>query len=139
MNDLSRPAMTLDMMIAKYVALRDKKELVEDRHKHELAPFREMMNRLEAYMLEAMNQQNLKSIRSPGGTAFVAERTSATVMDWPATLDFIRRHGVWELLEARVSKKAVQAVMAETNCPVPGVETKSEMCVNVRRPVSKGP
>lgn len=143
MSDVAdRPAstttMTADTMIQKYVQLRDLKKAREDRFKQELAPINDMMTKLEGYMLEALNAANLSSMRSPHGTAFKSLRTSAKVLDWAATLGFIREHDAWDLLEARVAKKAAFDIVEETQQAIPGVETTSEVCVNVRRAADSG-
>jgi hypothetical protein len=129
--------MTLDSMIQRYVALRDKKEAIQEKHKTELAPVNEFLSQLEAHMLEAMNQQGLQNVKSPHGTAFKVTRTSATVSDWEQFLAYVRNNEAWDLLERRVAKLAAQAVIEETQTPIPGVETSSEVCVNVRRPTAK--
>jgi hypothetical protein len=130
--------MTVDTMIEKYVQLRDRKKLKEDEHKAELAPFNEALSRLEGYMLEALNQAGLDSMKSPHGTAYKSTRTSAKVIDWVTTLNYIKENNAWDLLEARVSKLAAQEIIKETKLPIPGVETSSELCVNVRRASASG-
>jgi len=139
---LDRPVtintMTPDLMIEKYVLLRDKEAEIKKRHVAELAPYHEVMARLEGWLLEALNQAGLSSMKAPAGTAFKTTRTSAKVIDWPATLAFIREREAWDLLEARVSKLAAQEIMAELKQPIPGVETSAELCVNVRRASATG-
>lgn len=131
--DKPKSSMTLDKAIASYVAIRDRKGDMEKRHAEELAPINQMLDRLEAFMLDAMNEAGLQSIKSPHGTAFKSKRTSAKVTDWDLTLPFIREHEVWELLERRVSKKAAEAIIEETQLPIPGVDMTTEIVVNVRR------
>jgi hypothetical protein len=130
---LTRPPMAVDALIENYVRLRDKKKTIEDRHKEELAPFKQTMEQIEGWLLEALNQAQVDSMKGRHGTAYKTLRTSAVVRDWTATLAFIRDNGLWDLLEARVSKLAAQAIIEETNKPIPGVETSSEVVVNVRR------
>lgn len=133
-----RLRMTVDTMIEKYVKLRDRKKELEDAHKSQLAPFNEALDRLEGYMLEAMNEAGLSSMKSPHGTAYKSMRTSAKVIDWMSTLNYIKENNAWDLLEARVSKLAAQQIIEETKLPIPGVETSSEVCVNVRRASASG-
>ncbi len=125
--------MTADDMINKYVKLRDKVKEIKARHTDELRPFGEAMTMLEGWMLEAMNEAGLKSMKSPHGTAYKSLQTSTKVIDWPETLRYIREREAWDLLEARVSKTAAAVVVEETGAPIPGVETTSEIRVNVRR------
>jgi hypothetical protein len=125
--------MSSDDMISKYIRLRDKVKAIKDRHTEELAPYNNAMSTLEGWMLETLNAAGLQSMKSPHGTAYKSVRTSAKVIDWPATLSFIKANEAWDLLEARVSKLAAQAIIDETQLPIPGVETSSEIVVNVRR------
>jgi hypothetical protein len=125
--------MTADDMINKYVRLRDKVKDIKAQHTEQLAPYAEAMNTLEGWMLEAMNQAGLKSMKSVHGTAYKSTRVSTKVLDWTETLTYIRQHEAWDLLEARVSKSAAAVVVEETGAPIPGVETTSEIVVNVRR------
>jgi hypothetical protein len=125
--------MTVDNMIERYVLLRDKKKEMEDAYKASVAPLITFMERLEGYMLEAMNESGLSSMKSKHGTSYKSLRTSAKVIDWPAALGYIKANEAWDLLEARVSKLAAQEIIKETKEPIPGVETASEWVVNVRR------
>lgn len=130
---VDNPQMTVDKLIQDYVALRDKKKLIQDRHAQELAPFNAMMSRVEAYLLESLNRAGVESMRGQHGTAYKSVRTSAVVREWGETLPYILDHRLYHLLEARVAKNAAFDVIRETGEPIPGVETSSEVCVNVRR------
>jgi hypothetical protein len=128
-----RPRMSADDMIDKYLRLRDKVAKIKEEHVKQLKPYAEAMDMLEAWMLEMLNQAKLQSMKSPHGTAYKTTRSSAKVLDWTAALAFIREKDAWDLLEARVSKLAAQAIIDETKLPIPGVEVSSELAVNVRR------
>lgn len=130
--------MSADDMIDKYIRLRDKTKAIKERHVEELAPYAKAMDVLEAWMLEALNNARLQSMKSAHGTAYKTTRTSAKVTDWPAVLAFIKTREAWDLLEARVSKLAAQSIIDETGQPIPGVETASEIVVNVRKASGDG-
>lgn len=130
---VDNPAMTVDKLIQDYVALRDKKKLIQERHVQELAPFNAMMARVEGYLLEALNRAGVENMRGKHGTVFKSIRTSATVREWGLALAYILEHKLYHLFEARVAKKAAYDVIKETGEPIPGVETSAEVCVNVRR------
>ncbi len=125
--------MTMDKMIAKYVGLRDKKAALAKQHAEQLAPFNQTLEILEAWMLEDLQASGSESMRTENGTAYKSKRTSATVEEWAAVLKFIQDNNAWDLLERRVSKTAVQAVIDDTQQPVPGVKVTTEVTVNVRR------
>lgn len=125
-----------DELIRTYVALRDKIRDIEKAHVEQLRPYREALAYREANLLEALDRAGLQHMKSPHGTAFKSVRTSAKVVDWPATLGYIREREAWDLLEARVSKTAAVAITEDTKQPIPGVEISSELTINVRRPTA---
>ncbi len=121
------------VMIEKFIALRDKIADIKDAHKRQLAPYNQALETLEAKLLAALDQAGLAQMKGEAGTVYKSTRTSASVKDWGATLAFIREHEAWDLLEARVSKTAVGAVIEETGQPVPGVNVTTEVVLHVRR------
>lgn len=127
------PTMTLDQMVAKYVQLRDKLAAIVKDQKDALAPYNVAMATLENWMLDGLNKSGLDSAKTPHGTAYKSTRTSTKVMNWSDTLAWIRDKEAWDLLEARVSKTAVEAIMTETQQPIPGVSVTRETTLNVRR------
>jgi len=127
---LGRPA---DWLLAKYVALRDRKKELDDAHKKEMEPYNLHMGNIEAALLDILNSNKADNMKLPGGTFYKTTRTSAVVTRWADVLDYIREKEAWELLEARVSTTAAQAILEETQAAIPGVEVKRETRLNVRR------
>ena len=125
--------MNIDDVIRGYVKLRDEKESLEKRHKEELAPIREKMQKIEAWLQDQLQQQGLTNFKGASGTAFLQEATSATVADWEETLNYIRNNDAWELLEHRVSKTVEQDFIEAKGSIPPGVNYKRETVVRIRR------
>jgi hypothetical protein len=126
-------AMTPDIMVQKYVRLRDKVAGIKKRHQEELAPFNLAMDTLEGHLLGVLNKEKAENIKVPAGTFYRSTRTSVTVSEWSKTLNYIRQQELWELLEARVNKTAAEAIMDETKQPIPGVNVSRETTVQIRR------
>ena len=125
--------MELKEWVSKYVAVRDKIATIKKAQTEQLAPYNVMLGKLEALIIDELNRIGAESIRTEHGTAYRTMRTSTKVVDWNLTLAFIREHELWELLEARVSKLAVEAIMVETNKAIPGVNVSREQTLGVRR------
>jgi len=123
----------VDDVIAAYVTLRDKKKGVEARHKEELAPLKEQMFKLENWLHRELLAQGVSSFKTKLGTAFVQKNTSMSVADWEETLPFIKEHDLWDFLEARVSKSAVQDYIESTKQVPPGISIRVEEVVRIRR------
>jgi hypothetical protein len=122
----------LDDIVAAYIKLRDKKHAIQKQHKEELRPINDKLEFLENYFLGQLNAQNAESIKTAEGTVYKHIRTSASVQDWDATLEYISATGAWDLLEKRISKIAVEE-RAEEGVAVPGVKLTREITTQVRR------
>lgn len=129
----TKPAMSPATMVDKFIALRDKKAELAKKHAEELAPYNLALGTLEAWMLNTLNETGLKAMRAGAGTFYTTTRTSAKVETWGDVLAYIRENEAWELLEARVSKTAVEAIMEDTQTNIPGVTVSRELVLNVRR------
>jgi hypothetical protein len=125
--------MSVAELTQKYLALRRRKEQLVEVHKRALSPFNDMLATLANLILAELDSAGVTSMSSPDGTVYKSTETSVTVKDWPATLSYILAQQAWDLLEARVSKTAVMAVMDETSEPVPGVSMSQEQVLRVRR------
>jgi hypothetical protein len=127
--------MSHDLVIGRYVSLRDKKKALEKAHKEELQPINEALLKLEIFLLKTLQDTGLENMRSKAGTAFKAKTTSVTLADKPAYLQFIIDNELWELLDVRPLKTAVEQYKEDHDGALPpGVTWREELTVNVRKP-----
>lgn len=120
-------------LISGYLAVRDKKRLLEARHKEELAPYNATLAKIELVLAQVMNETGLDNLPGGGGTAYRTTRTSVTVADWDAFLTWVRETEAWHMLERRAAKTAVEEVLAETKELPPGINISSDSVVQVRK------
>lgn len=121
-------------VIKAYLALRKQKDDIKDRHKDELAPLNDKIEKLESWMLNALNKASVDSMAFKGvGTMFKQLCTSVTVETWSDTLAWIQENGLWEVLEQRVSKTVVQDYVEAHGVVPPGVKIAQEYEVRVRK------
>lgn len=127
------PAMTPERAIENYLKLREKRDAIKDAHKDQLKPYNEVLTQLEGYLLGVLNTAGVQNMKSKTGTVYKSVDTSVTCNAWSKTLDWIREHEAWEMLEARVSKTAVMAHQEEVGEIPPGVSVRQEIKVHVRK------
>ena len=113
-------------IIRHYIKWRDQKKEIEERHKAELAPLKEKMEKAEAALQKIMLDSGLKQLKSTAGTAYIAEQVSTKVFDWEKTLEWVREHNRYDVLERRVNKTIAQEE------DIPGVEVSKRLKTNVR-------
>jgi hypothetical protein len=127
-----QPPMTAATMIENYIKLRNKLKELKDAYNTRLKPLTDVMEDLEAKLMQELERGELSQLKGISGTAFTQVETSVTVKEWSKTFDFIQAHGHWELLEARVAKGAAVALMEETKQPIPGVNVNRVKVLRVR-------
>ena len=126
--------MKLSEAVTLYIQLRDKKAQMKSDFDASVAPITEKMDKLEAKLLDVFNKTGMDSVKTEHGTAYTAVRTTASVADREAFMDFVKANEEWSLLEVRASKTAVeQFCESNDNALPPGVNMRSERVVNIRR------
>lgn len=123
----------MEEIIEKYIALRDKKSEMAAAYKEQVAKIDEVLGKLEGALLLKLEDNGMESARCKSGTVFKSTRSSATVADWDFALDFIQNNKMWNMLERRVNKQAVQQYREEHGDLPPGVNWREEVVVNIRR------
>jgi hypothetical protein len=124
----------VDDVISAYVKMRDKKEAIEAATKEKTSAIKAQLDKLEAWLIDQAQAQGVTSFKTKHGTAFLATTDFASVGNWDEVLSFIREHEAYEMLERRVSKKAVRSYIDEHKSVPNGVNYGTRLDVQVRRP-----
>ena len=126
--------MKLSEAVTLYIQLRDKKAQMKSDFDASVAPITEKMDKLEAKLLDVFNKTGMDSVRTEHGTAYTAVRTTASIADREAFMEFVKANEEWSLLEVRASKTAIEQFRdSNDNELPPGVNIRSERVVNIRR------
>lgn len=125
--------MTLEEIVSKYIAIRDKKAVMKAEYDSKVARVDEALTKLEAVLLKTFDEAGMESCKTSAGTAYKTTRTSFTVADRDAFIGFVKDNEAWEMLESRCSKKAAEEYMSANGEIPPGVNYRAEQVVNVRR------
>lgn len=126
---------TLEQLIGNYVALRDRKRLIEAQHKEALKPYNQIMEEIEGQLLAMMQRDGVNSLNTDGGTAYQSVKRRATIQDRTAFRDFVISHQQFDLVDWRANAPNVfDYIEANGGVAPPGVNPSSYVEVNVRRP-----
>lgn len=112
----------IDSVVEAYRKIRDERARLKKDYEEADALFRGKLETLEAYMLGETAKQGVDSFKTPFGTAYKYHATGVTTSDWDAVLGFIRDNELWNMLEHRVSKKAVEEYKDEHEVYPPGLD-----------------
>lgn len=119
-------------LIENYIKLRNKMNEIKAKHEAELEPFASTMRQIEAELLTHLNENELDNIKAEAGTAYKQVMTSCSVEDWGQALGYVRKHDAWDLLEARIAKRAALTTIEETGEPIPGLKISQAIVLRVR-------
>lgn len=125
--------MKLDLIIERYVQLRDKKAEMKAAFDASVAEINAGLDRLEGAILDTLNAQGVESVRTGAGTAYKSTSTSVTAADGEMFKQWCVANDRLDMLENRPSKTAVEAYKAANDDLPPGVNWKSAVSVGVRR------
>jgi len=123
----------MEALIEKYIEIRDAKQEIVNKHKAKIAKLDKVLDKIEAFILEQFNEDGVESARCSSGTAYKSVRASCGVADWDTTLAYIREHDLWNMLEKRVNKTAVEEFRDAQGDLPPGLNWREEVTINVRR------
>ena len=128
-------AASLDQLVERYIALRDKKSELKGEYEKSVAAIEQGLEKIENFLLKQLNDSGSESVRTKAGTFFKSKRYSATAADWAMVSDWVQEDPAerWAILEKRVSKGFVEAYQEAHNDLPPGVDVRIETTVNVRR------
>jgi hypothetical protein len=123
----------IDLRVDQYIKLRDKIKEIEARHKDELKPYKETLEKLNAVILAHLTQVGGESIRTAAGTAYRTEKKAASLADPQAFMEYVISNEAWDLMDRKANVAAVADFINEYNAPPPGVNFSSTFVVGVRR------
>jgi guanylate kinase len=125
--------MNIDLIIDRYVKLRDKKAVLKAAFDASVADITTAMTRCENVILEEINTQGVESVRTAYGTAFKSVFTSVTTADGEMFLKFCVDNDRMDLLEKRPNKTAVEEYKSVNDDLPPGINYRQAVSLSVRR------
>jgi hypothetical protein len=119
--------------VEKYIEYRDKKAELKTKYEADVEDLDKKMAKIEAALLEAFDKTGMDSAKTKSGTAYIAVRTSASVADKEAFMEYVKAKEEWPLLEVRASKTGVEQFKSIHEDLPPGVNWREERVINIRR------
>lgn len=127
-------AYTFEQIIAAYTATRGEIDVIAERHKEELRPFTEKLEKLNAWLLGQLNAQKLQNAKTEFGTAYKVERMVIKQPDAEAFETFVKENHAYELVKLAPVTAAIKSYADEHHGALPpGLAAEFIVSVNVRR------
>ena len=99
----------------------------------EVAAVRSQVNALETEVISYLQEQGLKGTKSESVSVSISTTVRASFADYEKAIQWIKRHGAWQLFERRISATAYKELREELGKPIPGLQEYEQARLNVRK------
>jgi hypothetical protein len=106
-------SINIDKRVEQYIALRDKIKSIKERHKEELSPYNETLEKLNSVLLGHLNTVGVDNAGTQHGTVYRTRKKSASIQDMTAFWSFCVTQGNFDLVDKRANVTAVEAYINE--------------------------
>jgi hypothetical protein len=125
---------TVDMVCAKYVETRAQIEKLMQAHKEELAPFKDQLDRMAAWLQATLLERKEQSVRTESGTVYLQRSARLKIVDRDLLTQFSNETANEQFFEVVVNEGAVKDYIEEHyGSTVPGVELTYVIKAMVRK------
>lgn len=112
-----------------YRMLRDKIADLEARK----TKVQEEKTKVAAAIMDFLQKNGIENLRTASGTCYISERTTASVADPKAFMDFVIEAKNWELLDKRANPVRCTEFTKEHGFAPPGVNLNTTKTLGVRK------
>lgn len=133
-------SLTADVVIGKYIALRDKRSELKKAYTEADEPYKAAMEKCEVWLLQQCNTMGVDNLTVKGvGTAIKGKDMKVAGKDWKAFNDWARENNEMDMFERRIARTVLSSYMKDHEGVVPpGLDVIYEQVVTVRRAATKG-
>jgi hypothetical protein len=123
--------------VAQYRLLDEKIDALNDAHKAAMAPLANVKALLEGYFEKFLTSTGQQTAVTAGGTIHWNHRTTASLEDPQAFMDFVTANQRFDLMDRRANATAVREYAEKEHILPPGVKLNNIRTVGVRKPSAK--
>jgi hypothetical protein len=126
--------MDFKKVVSAHVKLRDARAKLKKEFEAADKELKEKQQRLEAVLLNHLNETHADSMKTEAGTFYRQEEITPTGSDWDAFYKWVADNDAFDALERRIKKTFISQYMEANKGGVPpGVSVFREFVVRVRR------
>lgn len=126
-------AREIEKRVGQYIAIRDRLAELDAEHEERCKKLKETQNLLSGLMLTYLERAGATSIKTPEGTCIASSKTTASLADPKAFMDFVIANSAWDLLDRKANATAVRDYVAEKGTLPPGANLSTIRTLSVRR------
>lgn len=117
----------------RYIDLRDKRSALKKAFEEKDDALKAFQDKIEAWLLKKMQELGSDTIKNDAGTAYITVKSRFSCADWPGLWQWLQENKRVDMLEKRISSKAVQEFEEENGALPPFLNVSKEREVSIRR------
>jgi SPX domain protein involved in polyphosphate accumulation len=117
----------------QFIEVRDTIKRLDDEHKARVKDLKELQDKLAGRIQAFMAANSLENLKTAAGTCFLTTRTTASLSDPDAFMDYVKTNQAFDLLDRRANVTAIQKFTKKHNALPPGCNLSTIVQVGVRR------
>ena len=131
---MSDTPVKVDKYVKHFIALRDKKKLMEEAFNLEKKKVTDLMDSIEGVLQAFLEKAGSEGIKTQYGSVYLSTKTTASLADPEAFMTWIIANNMFDLLDRRANSTACKDYAEEHKELPPGLNLNSYTSVGVRRP-----
>lgn len=124
---------SVETLTKAYVQLRDQRSVLKEQYESQDGLLVSKMDKLEVMMMQKLNEFQVDSVKTPYGTVYTQITSKYTCGDWTNFWNYMLEEQRMDLVEKRVSQRAIKDIENSGAELPPGIEVHREKQVVVRR------
>lgn len=124
---------SIDAIINGYLKLREKRAALKKAFTEEDDKLKAQSDKLRAFLMDHMDKNGATQLASDSGTAYKKRIFKPRCTGWVDLWDWLAENRRFDMLEKRLSAKAIEEYAEETDDLPPGVTAEVEYDVVIRR------
>lgn len=128
----------LDKLAEVYIKIRTRIAEVTKAYDTEVEGLKEQQAQIASAMKDLLQQLNVRSVNTVGGTVVLTEKVRYFPSDWAEFKQFIKDNDAFDLMEKRIAQTNMAKFLEDNPDKYPpGLQSETEISVSVRKPTSK--
>lgn len=130
--------MDIDKLVLAARNIRDAEHEIQKKADAEIAELKAKREKIEAFLMQHLIDNNVDSLRTANGTIFRSIDTIPQGQDWDLFYRWVKDHDAFDALERRIKRTFIADYMEAHDGEIPpGVSVFRQYKLNIRKPTGK--
>lgn len=127
---------TMDKKVEQFIKVRDIIKRMDDEYEEKVTEWKDILEKLRGEIQAFLNDNGLKNLRTPAGSCYTSEKSTASLADPEAFMNYVTANNAFDLLDRRANGTAVKDFVKKHKSLPPGCNLNTIQTLGVTRAAS---